>query len=168
MIVDYIRALYAYNAWANERSLDTAAQLSAEQFFVRAGASFDSVHDTLVHILSAQWIWLSRWQGTSPRAMLNPADFPDLAALRTRWDQVEQGTRAFVAGLDEAQLGRVVEFVNTAGEPHVFPLWQLMGHQVNHATQHRSEVAMILTQFGHSPGGLDFVRYLDLQKGSNG
>ena len=164
MITELIRTLYAYNAWANGRILDTAAQLSAEPFTAKAGASFDSVRDTLVHLTSAQWMWLSRWQGSSPRAMLDAMGFPDLAAIRTRWQQIERDTRAFVAGPDEAKLERVVEYVNTAGEPNAYPLWQLMVHQVNHATQHRSEVAVMLTQFGHSPGGLDLLRYLDLQK----
>jgi uncharacterized damage-inducible protein DinB len=165
VIVDYFRTLYGYNAWANERILESAAHLTGEQFLAGAGASFDSVRDTLVHTLSSQRMWLSRWQGASPRAALNPADFPDLATIRARWQQVEQDTRAFVAALDDAALNRVIQYVTTDGAPKARPLWQMMVHQVNHATQHRSEVAMILTQFGHSPGGLDFIRYVDLQKG---
>ncbi|MGH2593772.1 MAG: DinB family protein, partial [Anaerolineae bacterium] len=162
MITDYIRTLYDYNAWANERILDTVAHLTPDQFTAKAGASFDSVRDTLVHTMSAQWLWLSRWQRISPKAMLSPVEFPDLPAIRARWAQIEHDTRSFVAGLDESALGRVIEYVNTAGEPNAYPLWQMMVHQVNHATQHRSEVAMILTQFGHSPGWLDFLWYLDL------
>jgi uncharacterized damage-inducible protein DinB len=165
MIADYVRTFYAYNTWANRRILDTAAQLTAEQFTAKAGASFDSIHGTLVHTMSAQWIWLSRWKGTSPQAMLAPSDYPDLAAIRARWDDVERDTQAFLAALDESVLGRVIEYVNTAGQPNAYPLWQMMAHQVNHATQHRSEIAMALTQFGHSPGWLDFLYFLDLQKG---
>jgi uncharacterized damage-inducible protein DinB len=37
-----------------------------------------------------------------------------------------------------------------------------MLHQANHATQHRSEVAAMLTQFGQSPGWLDLIFYLSL------
>jgi len=166
MILEYIRTLYAYNAWSNERILDTAARLNAEQFLAVGGASFDSARDTLVHTLSAQWMWLSRWQGVSPRSMFNAAEFPNLASIRARWEPIERDTQSFVAGLDESALGRVVEYVNTEGEPNAYPLWQMMVHQVNHATQHRSEVAVILTQFGHSPGWLDFLHYLDLQKTS--
>lgn len=38
--------------------------------------------------------------------------------------------------------------------------WQMLLHQANHAMQHRSEVAVFLTEFGFSPGQLDLMRYL--------
>ncbi|HLF25641.1 MAG TPA: DinB family protein [Anaerolineae bacterium] len=164
MITDYIRTLYAYNAWANGQILDTAAPLDPAQLFAGGGASFDSIHATLVHTLGAQWLWLSRWQGVSPRAVLNPADFPDLGSIRARWEQVERDTQVFVDALDASSLGRIVEYTNTADQPNAYPLWQIMLHQVNHATQHRSEVALLLTQFGHSPGELDLLRYLELSR----
>jgi uncharacterized damage-inducible protein DinB len=111
--------------------------------------------------MSAQWIWLSRWQGVSPPAMLRPDDFVDLAAIRARWAEIEQETETFWQQLDDARLGQIITYINTKGEAHAFPLWQMMLHQVNHATQHRSEVAAMLTQFGHSPGWLDLIWYLD-------
>jgi uncharacterized damage-inducible protein DinB len=164
MNTDYIRTLYDYNAWANERILETTAQLSPDQFLRQARTSFDSVRDTLVHTLSAHWIWLSRWQGVSPRAMFNPGDYPTLESIRSRWTQIERETHAFVADLDDRKLDSIIEYIRTEGLPSAYPLWQLMVHQVNHATQHRSEVAALLTQFGHSPGDLDLIVYLYLQK----
>ncbi len=164
MSTEYIRTLYAYNAWANRRILDTAAQLTSEQFVAGGGASFPSVRDTLVHIMSAQWIWLSRWKGVSPRAGLNPADFPDLAAVRARWQEVERDSHIFVGALDEDGLARIIRYTNTKGQPWAYPLWQLLLHQANHATQHRSEIAVMLTQAGHSPGEIDLIRYLDAVK----
>ena len=159
-MLNQIRTLYAYNAWANGRILDTAALLDRDAFPVEhAGAG--SVRDILVHTAWAQWIWLQRWQGGAPRDRWNPADFPDLASLRVRWDDVETETVRYLADLDASKLDRVVSYVNSAGETWGYPLWQQMVHQVNHATQHRSEVALLLTQAGHSPGDLDFLRYFD-------
>ena len=161
---ELLSTMYAYNDWANARILDTAARLDPDQYRADHGASFGSVHDTLVHIMGAQWLWLSRWQGTSPRALPSPDAFADLPAVRRRWAEIDADTRAFVAGLTRPeQLDRVVEYVNTEGQRWAYPLWQQMVHQVNHGTQHRSEVAMILTRCGHSPGWLDFLYYMDVR-----
>ncbi len=163
MIGELVHTLYDYNAWANRRVLDAAEGLTPEQYREDAGASFGAVHDTLVHVVGAQWLYLERWKGTSPAAGLDPKAFADLAAVRRRWDVVERETHDFVAALTDGDLARVVEYVNTQGERWAYPLWQQALHQVNHATQHRSEAAMVLTRFGHSPGWLDFLYYIDLR-----
>jgi uncharacterized damage-inducible protein DinB len=157
-----IRTLYEYNAWANGRILDAAAHLSPAQFIAARGISFASIRDTLVHTMSGQWLYLERWRGRSPRETLDPELFLDLAAIRGRWDEIEYETQAFVAGLSDSRLGRVVEYTNTKGERWAYPLWQQMIHQVNHATQHRSEAAVMLTRFGQSPGWLDLLYFIDL------
>jgi uncharacterized damage-inducible protein DinB len=161
MSTEYIRTLYQYSAWANGRILDTAAGLAPGQLTEGAGASYGSVRDTLVHTMSAQWIWLQRWKGVSPRVMLRAGDFPDLDAIRTHWAGLERETRDFVEGLGETQLARVISYTNTRGQEWAYPLWQMLIHQVNHATQHRSEAALLLTQMGHSPGDLDLLVYMD-------
>ena len=161
-MIELIRTLYNYSAWANTRILDTAAQLSAEQFAASVGASYPSVQDTLVHTLSAQIAWLYRFQGKNAPPVLVSADFPDLATLRGRWDAVEAETQAFVAGLDDAALNAEIRVVDRAGNTNHYILWQIMMHQANHATQHRSEVAAMLTQFGYSPGDLDLLDYVEM------
>ena len=166
-MLEAIRELYAYSAWANARILDTTEQLTAEQL-TTSGDGFSSIWDTLVHTASAQWLWLERWRETSPRELWDPADFPDVEALRTRWDEVEAATSAYVATLCEPDLARVVSYVNFQGETWAYPLWQQLLHQVNHATQHRSEAALLLTRLGFSPGWLDLLVYVDEQSPDQG
>ena len=162
-IAEMARTMCRYSAWANAQILDAAERLSPEQRRADGGASFSSVHDTLVHIMCAQWLYLERWNGRSPSTMPAPDDFADLAAIRARWVEIERDMQRFVAGLSDGDLGRVVAYLNTEGERWAYPLWQQVLHQVNHATQHRSEAAMVLTRFGQSPGWLDFLYYLDLK-----
>ena len=160
MTLDLIRQFYRFNTWANARILDTSALLNPDQYRAESNPSFGSIHNTLVHIMSAQWVWLSRWKGISPKSHLSPDDFSNLAALRARWDEVELDTQSFVAACTEDKLAAPLSYINPRGESFSFPLWQMMLHQVNHATQHRSEVAMILTNFEHSPGAMDFLYFL--------
>ena len=161
---DYLRFLYAYNHWANQRILDTCAQLTQEEFLRGEGSSTanPSIRDTLVHTMGAQEIWLARWGGVSPTRVLDPKDFGTLALVREYWDQVEQHTRGFLAAVEENVLQEMMHYTNTRGQPFVYLRWQTMVHQVNHATQHRSEIALLLTQMNHSPGDLDLLVYMDV------
>ena len=161
MTSDMVRTLYRYSAWATARILERAGRLRSDELARPSGASFSSVRETLVHIMAAQWIWLARWKGTSPTSLLDGREFPDIASLRARWDQIDGETQRFVAGVTDADLARVVEYKNTRGERWAYPLWQQVVHQVNHATQHRGEVAAALTELGHSPGDLDLLIYID-------
>lgn len=159
-MLDHIRSLYEYSPWANDRILTTAARLDREQFLAENDGA-GSIRDILAHTVWAQWTWLQRWRGAAPRGRWDPTTFPDLAALRSRWADVEDATADYIAGLDASNLERVISYVNSAGQTWSYPLWQQLMHQVNHATQHRSEVALLLTAAGHSPGDLDVLRYFD-------
>ena len=152
-----IHTLFAYNQWANARILATAERLTAAQF------AAPPIRDLLVHILSAQRTWLLRCKGLESPGAFNAPDFPDLKTLHHAWDSIEADTQAFVATLNDSLLARTIHYVNSRGDPYSYPLWQILVHQVNHAAQHRSEVALMLTQLGHSPGLLDFLVFIDSQ-----
>jgi len=159
MNVSYFSMLYGYHYWANERILRAAENVSAVQFLAATESRW-SLRKTLVHTMSAEWIWLSRWRGVSPKAGLNEDDFPTLESIRTRWRAGEQEMRAFLAALNDEALQRVVQYTNTRNQPFAFPLWQLMAHVVNHGTQHRAEAAALLTDWGYSPGDMDLSLFL--------
>lgn len=152
--------LYDYNYWANQRILQATERVSPEQFIAPTSHTYGSLRGTLVHILSAEWIWRSRWQGDSPTAMLDPSDFPTPAALRVRWDSEEQQMRALLAALRDENLAGTVQYATTRGRPSAQVLWQLMWHVVLHGMQHRSEAAAMLTDYGQSPGDIDLIVFL--------
>ncbi len=159
-----ITLLFDYNAWADARLLQAAAGLGPALFTAPVEAlpklSHRTLRDTLVHTLSAQWIWRNRCQGVSPTAVLSPAAFPDLETLRARWQEEAGEMRRFLAGLDDGDLKRVIHYTSTRGQPFENTLWHILLHLVNHSTQHRSEAAVLLTEWGHSPGDLDLIVFL--------
>lgn len=67
--------------------------------------------------------------------------------------------RAYLASLTEDDLSQPLAYVTTAGRPFSSTLWHILVHVVNHGTQHRAEIAQVLTQLGHSPGDLDMILY---------
>ena len=54
MTKDDIHLLYEYDRWANNRVLQAATVLSADQFTRDLGGAFCSVRDTLVHIIGGR------------------------------------------------------------------------------------------------------------------
>ena len=68
--------------------------------------------------------------------------------------------RAFLVALKDDDLNQVVRYTSTKGKPFENTLWHLLLHVVNHGTQHRSEAAILLTEYGASPGDLDFILFL--------
>lgn len=158
MDVTTIRSVYAFNRWVNEMLLAEAEKLIPEQARQSAGASFDTVHNTLAHMLGAEVNWLTRWQGGSTK-MLGGDDFADLAAVRARWAEQNAAMDAFLASLTEERLAGPVSYTTTNGTTYTQPLWQLMLHMVNHGTHHRSELCEMLTRAGHPPPQTDMVHY---------
>ena len=160
MDIAAIHSLFDYNYWVNQRILETAAGLSPEQFTAPGPVSHGSLRDTLYHTMGAEWAWRLRCQGSSPQKMLSLDDFPDLESLKRRWDEEEDAMRAYLSGLADDDLVSTVKYTNPQGEQFERPLWQILLHVINHGTQSRSEAAVLLTQFGHSPGDLDYMIFL--------
>lgn len=159
MSPDDIRALYDYNAWANQRALDSVAPLPVEQFTRPLGSSFASLRDTLAHIWGSQWVWLERFQGRSPAALPDVGQFPDLSALRGRWDDDEERLQKFVSSLTQEDLNRVLSYRTMKFGEYRNPLWQSMQHMVNHSTYHRGQVATLLRQLNAKPISTDLMHF---------
>jgi uncharacterized damage-inducible protein DinB len=158
-----IQGLYRYNSWANSRAFEAVSQLSPEAFVKDLGSSHPSVRDTLLHIVSAEWIWLQRWKGVSPRTVFQATAFPILGAVRERWSAVEAEQRAFLSRITNERLLTVVRYVNLTGQSWEYPLWRQMCHVVNHSSYHRGQLTTMLRQLGARPLPTDLLVFDDEQ-----
>ncbi|HKZ53690.1 MAG TPA: DinB family protein [Candidatus Acidoferrales bacterium] len=159
--LETLRRLYDYNYWARDRQFEACRTLTEEQFLRPLGSSFSSVRDTLAHLVAVEWVWHERWRSRSPRAVPWPHDFPTVAAVEERWRGVERDVRDFLAQLSEEQLAGQLSYVNFAGAPCAYPLWQAMVHLVNHQTYHRGQVNTLLRQLGAKAAPLDLLLAAD-------
>ena len=139
MTLQDLRTMLDYHYWARDRLLDALQTVAPEQLKRDLGSSFKSIHETIVHTYSAEWAWHSRWQGTSPTALLPADQFPDLAAVRDAWTELESG------------IDRVFEYKLLSGQAGATPFWQMLQHVVNHASYHRGQVTTMLRQLGAAP-----------------
>jgi uncharacterized damage-inducible protein DinB len=154
-------ALVEFNAWANRKVLAKAAHLPTRTLHATTNLSYPSPIATLIHILDTQWYWREGAQhGRLPSETLRPSTFPTLGSLRRRWHEEDRLFAAFVKTRTAHQLNGTVTYTWPRARPRRRPLWQIVVHIVNHATQHRSEVALFLTSRTLSPGNIDFLDFI--------
>ena len=169
---DNIQLLYEYDRWANHRTLQSAGALSVDQFTRDLGGSFRSVRDALLHIIGGEWGWLAYWKAPSHGAafladlwdrhdtLFHPDAFPDIAAVRLRWAEVEKEQTEFVNSLTDEALRKMLPVRETEAS-----LAHLMQHLANHSTYHRGQIAMMMRQLGAKPVATDFRLFLEEGRG---
>jgi len=162
-----IQLLFAYDRWANNRVLQAVSTLSPEQFTRDLGGSLRSVRDTLVHIVGGEWGWLTYWKEPSPSstfladlwtrhdALFTPNTFPNVAAVKLKWAEVEKEQAEFVNGVTNESLEKLFPVRTTQ-----ISLTHLMQHLANHSTYHRGQVALMLRQLDAEPLATDFHVFL--------
>ena len=172
MNIKDIHLLYEYNYWANKRILGASVNLTQEQFLASGSFPYGGLRGTLVHTLDSEWSWRhlieSIGSASEPKDFdwanwpeLKEADFPTIDSLETRWREEEQAMRAYLGNLSDADMERHLRYTTDTGIKRDRILWHCLLHVVNHGTQHRSEAAALLTEYGHSPGDLDFTVFLN-------
>ena len=159
--VEYYRWLYDYSYWARDRVLAQVAKLDQDAYLAPRALDYGSIRGTLVHWLAREAVWLDRWQAKAD-SLIGEIDLPTFSTLMERWTREEARMRAFLDDLTDPQLLLTISYESALTKNrYAIPLWQMMSHVVNHGTQHRSEVALALTQLGLSPGDLDLIVYLN-------
>jgi len=158
-----IEFLYRYNRWANRTVLETVGALTSDQFNQKLGGSIPSVRETLVHLMGAEWIWLQRWKGVSPKALLNAAEFPDLDSIKARWRDIEREQMDFVGQVTDSSLEQPLRYVNLKGQTFEYPLGRALQHLVNHGSYHRGQVTNFLRQLGAQPAATDLLVYFEVE-----
>ncbi len=154
-----IALLFDYNSWANQRMLSTAEQVSVAQFTAPTAFPHGSLHHSLIHMLDTEYGWRMLLQHGQQTALLTEAELPTLERIVARWREEEQAMRDYLASLTDESIAAVVHHVDHGGTRERI-LWHYLLHIVNHGTQHRSEIAAVLTSCGHSPGDFDFTYFL--------
>jgi uncharacterized damage-inducible protein DinB len=147
--------------WARDAILSHAAQLGPEAWTATDTVTNRDLRATLVHELDVQWSWRERlrgadWEEWGPDAELRAENYPTIEALVEHWRRDEAETRAWLAGLTDADLDRP-----PVRDEDRYPLWYYLMHLVSHGIQQFSEAAVLLTRAGESPGDIGFLEFVE-------
>ena len=97
---------------------DAAAALSHEQTTRAVGGSFPSIRETLSHMAAADWIWLCRWTGESPKGWPTWAN-GSVSEIHEEWRRIHAARKEFILGLADADLDREISFTRINGDGSV-------------------------------------------------
>jgi uncharacterized damage-inducible protein DinB len=154
-----IQCLYDFHYWARDRLLPAIEPLPESQYTQQMPGGWGSLADTLAHMVAAEEIWLARLQGSSPTRLAGLTDMPTFAAMRQRWAASEAAYQSYLNRADAAELARLCEYKDTKGNHFSNPVWQLLLHVLNHATEHRAQISTMLASIGVSHPGLDMILF---------
>lgn len=146
-----------HNTVMNERLMDACRRLTAEQLTATAAGTYGGVGATLVHMANAQMGYAARLLDTQRPEALPEDPFPGFDVLGGRF---ADGNSQLEEGATRAGQDRDVEVTgdNPPGRWRLsVPLFLLQA--VNHGTEHRSQIATILTQIGVEPPRMDGWAY---------
>jgi len=161
-MLEQIRHLAGYNAWANQRVYDAAAQLTEEQLWRDTRLFFGSLGGTLNHILVADRVWMKRFTGTGDHPLkLNAILHRDLGELRAAREAEDARIVAYTSSLTSEALEQEFTYrMMTRPDMVTSKLWPDLLHFFNHQTHHRGQAHTGLSLLtGEEPPSLDMLVY---------
>ncbi len=156
---DHALIMARYNLWQNESLTKAAGNISETERRTERGAFFGTIEKTFSHLLWADRIWLSRFEGTDPPA----GSIAESISLIQRWDIFLTERAALdLRILDWAHKippqwfdGDVSWFSGAVGRYVTRPRKTLTAHLFNHQTHHRGQIHAMLTAAGAKPEATD-------------
>ena len=147
---------FKYNLWANLRLLDVCAHLSDAQLDATTRGTFGSVRETLMHLFAAEEGYVRHFTGTSPTPRLKElTTFPGFDELRRR---AERSGKELITIAEQGDLSQIFYL---DGGTYEAPAIVVVIQAINHAIDHRSQIATLLSQQDIEPPDLDGWAYND-------
>ena len=155
---DYARLMARYNRWQNDSLIAAANGLDDAARRADRGAFFGSIQATLSHLLWADTMWMSRFDGgPAPEGGIagSPVFVAEWENLRNRRAAMDERIDTWAAALEIAP-GAVLRWHSGAlGRDVERPLALCVVHFFNHQTHHRGQVHAMLTAAGVRPEATD-------------
>jgi len=155
----YCRQMARYNAWQNSGIIAEARVMDPSELSKERGAFFGSILGTLSHMLWADMIWMSRFDGgPAPEGGISDSatlvkDLETLALKRFRMDGRITNWARTLRDLDLT--GDLIWMSGAADREVTKPRALCVAHFFNHQTHHRGQVHMMLTAMGIKPQDSD-------------
>jgi uncharacterized damage-inducible protein DinB len=159
----HFEIVFDYHFHQLGRFMDLVGELDDAEYHEARGHGQGSLHNLLHHVLNADRSWrIGIATGVRPES-LDPQDYRDLGSVKRQLKQERQAWQKFLADASDEFLNEQVSLKSGSGRELTLPRVVIMQHVILHGMQHFSEVAERLSEFGKSPGNIDFI-YFAMQR----
>ena len=156
---EHLTNMFEFVRWGDNLIMRAARSVPDEGYYREQGISAGSIHKLLVHVMAAQWLWLSRWRGDSPTRIETHEDYPTRDALEQRWPLVHSAVLDFLSMQSPKSLARVLEYRNNKGEVYALPLGDTVLQVIDHSIYHRGQLNTMIKRAGGTPAPAGYVLY---------
>jgi uncharacterized damage-inducible protein DinB len=150
--------LFRHNLWANAAMVDACRPLDADSLSTDLPGTYGRLDHTLIHLARAQGGYaksLAGWQPGPEHELEYDAPFPGVAHIA---EHLRVTGEQLIGVAGSPSLDRILEGA-WGDEPYRYPAWVLLLHAAHHATEHRQQIATMLTHLGIEPPEPDPVAY---------
>ncbi|HEX2420983.1 MAG TPA: DinB family protein [Acidimicrobiia bacterium] len=156
--MDVLLEFFRHNSMMNRTLLDTCRGLTPGQLASTTEGTYGSIAATLVHIANAQAGYAARLLNVERPTRLPEDPFPGFPVLAERLS-IGDGQLEEATGRNDWD--RQVQI--TGDDPPgtwLMPVGLFLLQAINHGTEHRSQIATILSQLGIEPPAMDGWGYI--------
>ena len=140
--------LFHHNRWANERMFEACLPLTDAQLGTEVTGTFGRVDETLLHLAGAEGGYLRSLTGWAPPEGYGLGEgvaFPGVPLL------VERMRMTGDALIDVARELPADRVLTDEDDGSTIPAWVVLLQAAYHATEHRQQIATMLTSLGIEP-----------------
>ena len=154
---EYCVEMARYNQWQNNGLRDLVKGMSEDDLRKDRGAFFNSISETLEHILIADKLWTNRLDPAFAAPEINDQPRP-IAEWSDERHEMDVAILGWAEGLSVADLAGDVHWSSMIyGKDFVHSKALCLTHMFNHQTHHRGQVHAMMTATGQSPIDTDLV-----------
>ncbi|MFO0837002.1 MAG: DinB family protein [Phycisphaerae bacterium] len=155
--IDSLRGFFAYGDAAQTRLHAAAERLSDAQLDQPFEMGEGTLRGTLLHIRFAEQWWLENWTQGPGRPFPELPNETPVAQATELFMQTAKARNAFIAGLADADLKRIVEAHPRPNIVRRFPLGVTMLQICHHGVHHRAQGVNMLRRVGGEALEVDYM-----------
>lgn len=145
--------LFKHNTMMNARLVEVCRGLTDEQLASTVEGTYGTIGATLVHVAGGQHSYAARFFGRERPPRLAESPFPGFEALSAHFNE---GNSLLEQAAAEANIDQYIEL----DDDDSVTRWRmhrslLLLQAINHGTEHRSQIATILSQLGITAPEMD-------------